>query len=311
MWLVSRRAVNRRVPPSRRARGNRTDFPVGSLASRPVADHDLRCSRTLLRSRRRSTATVRSLAIPGASRGGGRLTPPTHPTPAPPESVAVPGFRPCGCRRHRRRQPVTVTGVRFLGHGLSRLPLRRRRRRTGHGPGCCASALAERGSRRHTGLSRIWGHRGIPPVVSLAGAVGFAFVRPPRRRLTGPTRAQPRARVPPVAPPVGFPRGLSTPVSSEHPTKGLGIGLPRRERRVCPILSRPGFAPLSRRKPPRLRASVSAAVTSPSPDTGGLPEASPETGASRGTAAASLPCSGECHYVGCSSKGGVRRRPEG
>lgn len=78
-----------------RAWGHQTDVPVGSLASHAVAGRDLPRSRTSLRSLRRSTATPRSLAIPGPRIDVVRPTPPPTRPPRPRSSVRA--FRAFRC----------------------------------------------------------------------------------------------------------------------------------------------------------------------------------------------------------------------
>ncbi|SFS09747.1 hypothetical protein SAMN05216559_3575 [Halomicrobium zhouii] len=155
-------------PADTRAWGHRTDVPVGSLASHGVAGRDLPRSRTSLRSLRRSTATPRSLAIPGPRIGVVRPTPPPTRPPRPRSSVRA--FRAFRCVSPHRPTDGARSGLlRFRA----------------------LSALSERGARIHAGMSRIWGHRGIPPGFSLGarprpppqGRIPLRFAGPDRRLL--------------------------------------------------------------------------------------------------------------------------------
>lgn len=113
-----------------------------------------------LRSRRLAATSVHDPAAARSPRGASRralealrTTPPTRPTPAPP--FLGPGFR----------------AFRSSSGGRGTVA------------GCCASAGG--GSRILAGMSRIWGHRGIPPGFSLgarppsppAGGDSVAFSR--------------------------------------------------------------------------------------------------------------------------------------
>lgn len=151
-----------------RAWGHRTDVPVGSLASHAVAGRDLSRSRTSLRSLRRSTATPRSLAIPGPVIDVVRPTPPPTRPPRPRSSIRA--FRAFRCVSQHRPTDGARSGLLCFR---------------------ALSAPPERGSRILTGMSRIWGHRGIPPGFSLGawprpppwGRIPLRFAGPDRRLL--------------------------------------------------------------------------------------------------------------------------------